>query len=423
LGGTSTNAKDQTLYQDVHLTGDLYDGSLQWLTGVEFLAQDDLYVRDVVTTPCTVTATSGICGGTPTQPICYKLIPTATNCPAVIVAAYGGHRVVPSEYRSAAIYGSLKYDIGAWSLSGELRYSKDKKTATQADYRLYTNTAVGAPSTYKFDQSSPSYAATVSYRFNPSTLAYAKTGTGYRAGGVNNGAIVAAAPNPLKPNYDNEETTSYEVGVKSTVARNVFLRLSAYTSRTSDAIASVSDGCTVANACLQAGQNFNVNAGTVEVKGVEAALDAAFKVGPGRLAVSLNGANQSAEYIKVKPGVAGLPVLNSSVAQTPDWTMSANLNYRQPIGPVSGFFNIAYNGSRGGGQDTVTLATPFIPLEDVDNVDLRFGADYRRTELAVFVKNLTDEVIPVLKLQQGDIPLANRYSRPRTFGVSATYRW
>jgi iron complex outermembrane receptor protein len=424
LGGTSTNAKDQTLYQDVHLTGDVHDGALQWLTGVEFLAQDDLYVRDVVTTPCTVTATSGICGGTPTQPICYKLIPTAANCPAIIVAAYGGHRVVPSEYRSAAIYGSLKYDVGAWSLSGELRYSKDKKTATQADYRLYTNTAVGAPSTYKFDQSSPSYAATVSYRFNASTLAYAKTGTGYRAGGVNNGAIVAAAPNPLQPTYDNESTTSYEVGLKSTIARTVFLRLSAYTSRTSDAIASVSDGCTVANACLQAGQNFNLNAGTVEVKGVEAALDAAFKVGPGRLLVGLNGANQSAEYIKVKPGVAGLPILNSSVAQTPDWTMSANLNYRQPIVPgMSGFVNVAYNGSRGGGQDTVTLATPFIPLEDIDNVDLRFGADYRRTEVAVFIKNLTDQVIPVLKLQQGDIPLANRYSRPRTFGVSATYRW
>jgi iron complex outermembrane receptor protein len=43
--------------------------------------------------------------------------------------------------------------------------------------------------------------------------------------------------------------------------------------------------------------------------------------------------------------------------------------------------------------------------------------------VALFVKNLTDQVIPVLKLQQGDIPLANRYSRPRTFGVSATYRW
>jgi iron complex outermembrane receptor protein len=424
LGGTSTNAKDQTLYQDLHLTGDLYDGSLQWLTGVEFLAQDDTYVRDVVTTPCTVTATSGICGGTPTQPICYKLTPTAANCPANIVLAYGGHRVVPSEYRSAAVYGSLKYDVGAWSLSGELRYSSDKKTATQADYRLYTTTPVGTPSTYKFDESSPSYAATVSYRFNPSTLAYAKTGTGYRAGGVNNGAIVAAAPNPLHPTYDNEETTSYEVGVKSTIAQRVFLRLSAYTSRTSDAIASVSDGCTVVNACLQAGQNFNLNAGTAEVKGIEAALDAAFKVGPGRLMVGLNAANQSAEYIKVKPGFAGLPILHSSVAQTPDWTMSANVNYRQPIVPgVNGFVNVAYNGSRGGGQDSVTVATPFIPLEDVDNVDLRAGVDYRRMELALFVKNLTDQVIPILKLQQGDIPLANRYSRPRTFGVSATYRW
>jgi iron complex outermembrane receptor protein len=47
LGGTSTNAKDQTLYQDFHLTGDFHDGALQWLTGVEFLAQDDTYVRDV----------------------------------------------------------------------------------------------------------------------------------------------------------------------------------------------------------------------------------------------------------------------------------------------------------------------------------------------------------------------------------------
>jgi iron complex outermembrane receptor protein len=424
LGGTSTNSKDQTLYQDLHLTGEAYDGALQWLTGVEFLAQDDLYVRDVVTSPCTLTATSGICGGTPTQPICYRLTPTAANCPTTILAAYGGHRVVPSEYRSAAIYGSLKYDIGPWSLSGELRYSKDEKTASQADYRLYTTTAVGTPSNYKFDQSSPSYAATVSYRVNPSTIAYAKTGTGYRAGGVNNGAIVAVAPNPLKPNYDNENTTSYEVGLKSTIAQKVFLRLSAYTSRTTDAIASVSDGCTVANACLQAGQNFNVNAGTVEIQGVEAALDAAYKVGPGRLLVGLNGANQSAKYIKVKAGVAGLPILNSSVAQTPDWTFSANVNYRQPIAAgVSGFVNVAYNASRGGGQDTVTAATPLIPLEDIDNVDLRTGVNYRRMELALFIKNLTDEVIPVLKLQQADIPLANRYSRPRTFGLSASYRW
>jgi hypothetical protein len=200
--------------------------------------------------------------------------------------------------------------------------------------------------------------------------------------------------------------------------------LSAYASRTTDAIASVSDGCTVTNVCGQAGSVFNLNGGTVEVKGIEAALDATFEVGAGRLAVGLNGANQNAEFIKVQAGIAGLPLLDSPVAQTPDWTMSANVNYRQPMGPgLFGFVNVAYNGSRGGGQDTVTAATPFIPLEDIDNVDFRTGVNFRQIEVALFVKNATNQVIPVLKLQQVDIPLANRYSRPRTFGVTATYRW
>jgi iron complex outermembrane recepter protein len=422
LGGTSTDARDETLYQDIHLAGDLYGGDLQWLAGVEGLKQNDDYVRDTTTSPCTLTATSSICGGTPTTPICYKLIPTAAACPTVFPLAFGSRRIVPSEYTSGAVYGLLKYDLGAFELTGELRYSTDKKSATQSDYRLYTTTAIGTPSTFDFDQGSLSYAATLAYHFTPSTIGYVKTGTGYRAGGINNGTVVAAAPNPLRPSYDNEDTTSYEAGVKSSITRNLFLRLSAYTSETKDAITLVSDGCTVAN-CGQAGTNFNINGGTARVNGVEAALDTSFSIGTGKLAIGLNAAHQDASYEKVV-SIAGAPVLDSPVAQTPDWTYSANLNYRQPLGEdLAGFFNVAYNGQRGGGQDTVTATAPFIPLEDIDNVDMRFGVDYQKLQLSLFIKNATDQVIPVLKLQQGDIPLANRYSRPRTFGVSIGYRW
>jgi iron complex outermembrane receptor protein len=424
LGGTTTDVEDKTLYQDIHITGEAMDGRLEWLAGVEGLAQDDDYVRDQRTSPCAVTATSSICGGTPTTPICYRLIPNATACPAVFPLQFGSRRIVPSEFRSGAVYGSLKYDIGNLSVSGELRYSSDHKTASQSDFRLYTTTPIGTPSTYEFEQNNVSYAASASYRFSPSGLVYFRTGNGYRAGGVNNGTVVGVAPNPLRPTYENEETTSYEVGLKTDLMRNVFFRLSAYQSETTDAIASVSDGCTVANVCGQAGSLFNINGGTVEVKGIEAALDALFEVGPGRLSLGLNAANQNAEFTEVQAGIAGLPILGSPVAQTPDWTMSANLNYRAPLAPnLAGFFNLAYNGSRGGGQDTVTLATPFIPLDDVDNVDLRTGVQFRQMEFAVFVRNLTNEVIPVLKLQQVDIPLANRYSRPRTWGFTATYRW
>ncbi|MNS02715.1 Colicin I receptor precursor [compost metagenome] len=426
LGQTSTDVTDKTLYQDIHLTGEAMDGSLQWLAGAEALFQDDMYIRDSVTSPCVLTATSGICGGTPTAPICYRLTPLSQPCPTTFPRPFGTKRISPSDYASAAIYGSLKYDIGQWSLSGELRYSHDDKTVSQNDYLLYTTTPTGKPSTFNFVQDNLSYAATVSYNFAPVApmLVYARTGTGYRAGGVNNGQVNEAAPNPLRPTYDNENTTSYEIGLKADITRNVFFRLSAYNSRTTDAIASVLDGCTVANACGQAGTNFNLNGGTVEVLGVEAALDTVFWIGQDRLALSLNGAHQDAKFTEVTPNVPGLPLLDSPVAQTPEWTMSANANYRHPLGEnMTGFLNVAYNGQRGGGQDTVTLATPFIPLEDIDNVDLRFGVEYDKTELAFFVKNLTNEVVPVLKLQQGDIPLANRYSRPRTVGVSLSYRW
>jgi iron complex outermembrane receptor protein len=423
LGGTTTDVKDKTLYQDIHITGDAMGGQLQWLGGVEALMQDDDYTRDARTSPCALTAISAICGGTPTAPVCYKLVPTAANCPTTFPLAFGSRRIVPSEYRSAAVYGSLKYDVGALSLSGELRYSRDNKTASQTDYRLYTTTLVGTPTTYEFDEDNLSYAASASYRLGPSSLIYARTGTGYRAGGVNNGTTVAVAPNPLQPTYGNESTTSYEVGLKSDIARNVFLRVSAYTSRTEDAIALVTDGCTAANVCGQAGTNFNINGGTMEVKGVEASLDAVYDIGGGRLSVGLNGARQDATFVEVA-SVAGAPVRDSMVAQTPEWTFSANLNYRRQMGPgLFGFANVAYNGQRGGGQDTVTATTPFIPLEDIDNVDARWGVLFRRMEVALFVKNVTNQIVPVLKLQQVDIPLANRYSRPRTFGVTATYRW
>jgi iron complex outermembrane receptor protein len=426
LGQTSTYARNKTLYQDFRITGDAVDQRLQWLVGIEGLVQDDHYVRDQATSPCPMTLNAGVCGGTPEVPLCYLLTPDSDPCPSEFPNPFGTHRVTPSEYRSAAVYGSLKYDIGQLSLSGELRYAHDKKEATQSTYLLYTDTLSGSPSTSSFKEDSVSYAATASYRLETSipALLYAKTGSGYRAGGVNNGTYNENAPNPLRESYGNETTTSHEVGIKADITDRIFLRLSAYTAKTKDAITSILDGCTALNACGQPGTYFNINGGTVRVRGIEASFDMVVPVGEGRLAISLNGAHQDAKFVDVEENVSGLPVLDSPVAQTPDWTMSANVNFRQPIAEdITGFLNVAYNGQRGGGQDTVTLATPFIPLEDVDNVNLRVGALYRNLELAFFVKNLTNEVYPVLKLQAGTIPLLNRYNRPRTFGVSATVRW
>ncbi|PKP86209.1 MAG: hypothetical protein CVT78_13045 [Alphaproteobacteria bacterium HGW-Alphaproteobacteria-17] len=426
LGRTQTIAKNETYYQDLHLTGEAVGGRLNWLFGIEGIVQNDFYTRDTATSPCPFTINAGICGGTPAAPVCFQVNPQSNPCPTTFPNQFGNRREVPSKYRSAAVYASLGYEIGNLSLNGELRFSHDYKTATQSDFRLFTTVPIGAPSTYSFKKDNVSYTATASYKLGGGipTLIYAKVGTGYRAGGVNNGTFNAAALNPLQPTYGNETTISYEAGLKSDLADNLFLRVSAYTARTEDAITGISDGCTVANACGQAGAQFNINGGTVRSRGIEAALDATMPVGAGRMKISLNGAHQRAKFIAVPTGATGLPIVGTSVAQTPDWTMSANANLRHPLGQnVEGFINLAYNGQRGGGQDTVTAATPLIPLADIDNVDARVGFDFDGVEVAFFMKNVFDKVVPVLTLTSGGLPLVVRNSLPRTTGLSVAMRF
>ncbi|WP_164093750.1 TonB-dependent receptor, partial [Stenotrophomonas maltophilia] len=88
--------------------------------------------------------------------------------------------------------------------------------------------------TYVYKAEQPVFTATASYKIPGATgtLLYAKVGSGYRAGGVNNGTYNASAPNPFLYTYDNETTIGYEAGVKSTIARGTFVRLAAYLQRT-----------------------------------------------------------------------------------------------------------------------------------------------------------------------------------------------
>lgn len=328
-------------------------------------------------------------------------------------------------FRILRRHASARYTLGRVILNGEARYSNDSKTATQTIYALYTSNYINAPATYHFKSNKPSFTFTASYKLPGAgkTLFYAKVGTGYRAGAVNSGNYVAAAPNPLQFTYGTENTIGYEAGVKSSLTRNLYLRLSAYLSRTDDAITSVNDGCTVTNACGQGATAFNVNGGRIHARGFEAAIDGRFTVAGGQLLVGLNGANQRATFAWVPTG-AGLPFLDTKVAQIPDWTMSATVDYKHAItDSLTGKFNLSYSGQRGGGQDTVTLATPFIPLENIDYFSLSAGVTYRKIGLSIFVRNLTDQAVQVLKLNQGAIPLSVRYNQPRTIGGSVSYRW
>jgi iron complex outermembrane receptor protein len=425
-GQTETDVRDRTLYQDLHLTGQAAGGSVSWIVGGEALYQRDDYQRVLVSSPCPFTLTASFCNGTPSQPVCLRPLPTSVNCPTPFPLIYGTDSLTDQRIESFAAYASLEYSIGDFTLVGEGRFTHDSKKATQGIAALYTTTYTKIPTTYKFTANQPAYTFTVSYDIPnlTSTLLYAKVGTGYRAGGVNNGTFNAAAPNPFVFTYDNENTIGYEAGVKTNLTRDIFLRLSGYLSRTTDAITSLNDGCTATNVCGTVQQFFNVNGGTIHARGVEASLDSRFRMDEGVLSIGLNVTTQRAHFAEVPSDVAGLPIEGSNVAQIPDLTMSAVVDYRQPItASINGFINLSYAGQRGGGQDAVTLATPFIPLSDFDTFGARTGLDINNVQVALFVRNFTDQEVQVLKFLQAGNPLSVRWNKPRTVGLSVSYNW
>jgi iron complex outermembrane receptor protein len=427
-----TDVHDKTFYQDLHLSGTGADGRLNWLVGGEALVQRDQYQITNATSPCAFTTVAqGICAGTPTAPLCYKPLATSANCPAVFPLIFGTDSRTQQRFNSFAAYASLQYKIGDVTLSGEGRVSHDYKLATQYGYALYTTNYSKLPSAYSFNSTEPNFSATISYKAPNAlnTLIYAKVGTGYRAGGVNNGSYIAAAPNQFVFTYGNEGTIGYEIGLKTNLARNVFLRLSGYLSRTKDAITSINDGCTATNACGTGAQIFNINGGTIHAKGIEAAIDGRFRAAGGALSISLNAGVQGAHFVSVPAGVTGTPIVGSSVAQTPDLTMSATIDYRHKIATnLMGFINVNYTGQRGGVQDTaVSLTAPAIAMDDYDVFGMQAGLIFKKVAVAFFVKNLTDTVIQALKFQQvvGGVGTvyAVRYNKPRTIGASISYRF
>ncbi|HVY80360.1 MAG TPA: TonB-dependent receptor [Steroidobacteraceae bacterium] len=425
-GQVMTDVKDHTAYQDLHLTGRAMDGKLTWIAGGDGLYQHDDYELMIASSPCPFTLAASFCSGTPSAPVCVKPLPTSLNCPTPFPLIYGTDSRTKQRISSYAAYASLQYAFGNFTLVGEGRFAHDYKKATQGITALYTTTFTKIPTTYTFSANEPAWTITGSYKIpgETNTLLYAKVGTGYRAGGVNNGTFNPVAPNPFVATYGNEKTIGYEAGVKTNLTQNIFMRLSGYLSRTDDAITSLNDGCTPTNICGTGQQFFNVNGGTIHAHGVEASLDSRFRLGSGVLSSALSAATQRAHFAKVPAGVTGLPIEGSTVAQIPDWTFSAVVNYRQPITEsVNGFLNVSYSGQRGGGQDTVTVATPFIPLSDFDIFGARVGLDFKSLQIAGFVRNLTDEEVQLLKFTQANYPLSARFNKPRTYGLSVSYRW
>lgn len=374
---TNNNDDFESLYADFHFAG-AQVGRFNWLVGFEILASDDQFTT--------------ISGRTPT--------PTNTSL--------GNFLPGRARYTSWAPYGSVGVEVTeALNLEGEIRYSSDEKNRQNYGFTRPTNTPIAAQTSEDSeDFSNLDYAVSLTYRLPADWIAYGRVATGYRAGGFNATVGDPRAPNPVIPSYQPEKGTSYEVGAKGDISRNVFVTVAAYQNQVEDFQGQVDNGCAITNpVCPVLSTAFIKNVGKAEVWGVELTANGRWEVLGGRLRVDASASRQGG---KLKS--TGRPI-----QQNPEWTRAAEVNFRRPVSEsIQGFVNLSYSGQTGGFQEIDST----YPLDDRDLLDVRLGLTFPRVEVSAYANNAGQESYIVF----GSTTQV-RYSDPRRFGLQVRYRW
>ncbi len=364
------------LSQDIHISG--VANRLTWLAGAEMLLLDSDFSVATIRSPTLANPSPG------------------NIAPARL------------KFESYAAYGSLGFDISdSLNLTGELRYTHDSRSISARLYDLGTGLPTGGVSRIIDDSISTdnlSYNATLAYRLTSTILAYGKVGSSYRAGGFNTRLSDPRAPNPVQLLFGNENSTSYEVGIKGSPMRRGYFAIAGYYTALKDLIAQVDDGCALTNAaCPVTAVAYLTNAGDAKSWGIEAEYSQGFDLGSGDGRLALSGSRQGGEVTSGR--YDGL-----DLAQVPDWLASANLNLRYPVtDDVALTGNMLVSGQWGGKQE---LTATSVDLDDYVLVNLRVGVEFGKVSLTAFANNLFDELYYVAQA-----PTINRYSQPRVIGI------
>lgn len=357
------------------------DGPLEWLVGAFYTQENGLLDQEVFL---------GVPPGT-TSDI------TAT---------------IDSEYTERAVFGGITYHFSPqFDVAVGARYAENEQDMVQGG----TGVSNGTESS---SDDAITYSVAPRFRLNDNTMLYARVSTGYRPGGPN----ILGIPSVIPATFDPDETTNYEVGVKTDLIDGLLsLDAAAYHIDWSDIQLLVFDGAVSGNA----------NGGGAESEGVEWSL--AFTPSDA-LTIAWTGAYTNAQLTDdtdpiVVGGLAGDPL-----PYAPEWANTVDVNYEWPV------FGDATANLGGAWRTVGTQSTAFpgvggflngaqqIELPGYTIIDLRAGIDFDTFSIALFAKNLTDrraitqfggfgETLPdVTGRPNGAAVLV----RPRTFGVSLT---
>lgn len=277
----------------------------------------------------------------------------------------------------------------------------------------------------------------LNYQLDADNLVYATAAKGYRIGGVNaqvgqfcygpGGPLDLIGLSEVPPSYDSDSLWSYEVGTKNSFADNrVLLNASAYFVRWKDIQQNVGLGC---------GFQFTSNLGEAESRGFD--IQAVVKATD---ALSMGGTfgytdAKFTRTVQLQPTVQSIVQEGDHLAGSP-WTLALFTQVNFPLFGRDGYARVDYQYSAKQSDD-VPASNPlnggyalwFQGVPSQSFTSLRAGVSWDGFDISLFAQNLFDTRPRLTATQdiataQGGTPLFYDITwRPRTIGLTATYRY
>jgi iron complex outermembrane receptor protein len=353
--------------------------------------------------------------------------------------------VVDADVRNAskAGYGQLTYHLtDSLRLTAGGRYTQDRRRLAIRNRSVDLFTGVTTPGYLPTDgdPSDPflatarrkysywSYTLNVDWEFSRGMFVYAKTNRGYRSGGLNTRAVTGGVP-PIA--FDPEKLTDYEIGGKfDMLDGHMRLNVAAYRSDISNlqrSLSGLSGGRTVSGI---------VNAAKARIQGVEAELTVIPVTG-----LTLGGslAYTDAKYKRFINPLDGFNYSNTEFPFTPKWTFSVSADYDVPLEGLGtlnfhadyshrtkAYYSGLFVPTNTPAQNRVLQETAAIKGYGLLNARIAFRLENPGLEFAVFGRNLTKEnyFTHLLAFENNALGITSYTpGDPRTYGISATYRF
>ncbi|NDV18466.1 TonB-dependent receptor [Pseudodesulfovibrio sp. JC047] len=352
----------------------------------------------------------------------FRLASTDTTALSWLVGLYGRHETVDagidfnhinplmaskrkgdSTDNGYAGFGQATYEmIEGLRLTGGLRLDVSRNSGK------HTYTPNSGPVSYEKDIDNTEWLpmASLAYDFTPNVTAYTTVSRGFLAGGFNFFSATSADTFA----YDPEHSMNYEAGIKTTWLDNTL------TFNTTIFYTELSDK-QVREEVPGAGMGVwkFTNAADAHTQGIE--VEAAYNPIP-ELQFRAGFGYADAEVDKWDTTVGGTPVdySGNKLPWAPEYTYTLSAEYNHQ----SGFFILA--DLLGTGEQYFDAANT-IKDDGYQTVNLRVGYQVKDIEIALWCDNLLDEEYANKKVKNGAGLTLVEDGAPRTFGLTANWRF